>query len=124
VDDFGTGYSSLSRLQKLPVDELKIDKSFVQHMDKNASDATIVRSTIEMAHNLGLKITAEGVETQKIRDMLKAHGCDLAQGYLMCKPMSSDKLMRCQGITMGAWEGRVSSWKSSKQTELQANASS
>lgn len=94
VDDFGNGYSSLSRLQRLPVDELKIDKSFVQHMDTNASDATIVRSTIEMAHNLGLKVTAEGVETQKIWDMLKAHGCDLAQGYLMGKPMPSDELMR------------------------------
>jgi EAL domain-containing protein (putative c-di-GMP-specific phosphodiesterase class I) len=94
VDDFGTGYSSLSHLQKLPVDELKIDKSFVQDMDTNANDLTIVRSMIELAHNLGLKVTAEGVETQEIWDMLKSHGCDLAQGYLMGKAMPADELIR------------------------------
>jgi diguanylate cyclase (GGDEF)-like protein len=94
VDDFGTGYSSLSHLQKLPVDELKIDKSFVQDMDTNANDATIVLSMIELAHNLGLKVTAEGVETQQIWDMLKAYGCDLAQGYLMGAPMPADELVR------------------------------
>ncbi len=94
VDDFGTGYSSLSHLQKLPVDELKIDKSFVQDMDTNANDATIVLSMIELAHNLELKVTAEGVETQQIWDLLKSHGCDLAQGYLMSKPMTIDELIR------------------------------
>jgi EAL domain-containing protein (putative c-di-GMP-specific phosphodiesterase class I) len=94
VDDFGTGYSSLSRLQKLPVYELKIDKSFVQHMDTNPGDATIVRSTIELAHNLGLKVTAEGVETQQTWQMLKSYGCDLAQGFLMSRPMPADELIR------------------------------
>jgi diguanylate cyclase (GGDEF)-like protein len=94
VDDFGTGYSSLSHLQKLPVDELKIDKSFVHDMDTNANDATIVRSMIELAHNLGLEVTAEGVETQKIWDILKSRGCDLAQGYFMAEPMPADELLR------------------------------
>ncbi|MGE5808869.1 MAG: putative bifunctional diguanylate cyclase/phosphodiesterase, partial [Nitrospirota bacterium] len=94
VDDFGTGYSSLSHLQKLPVDEMKIDKSFVYDMDRSANDATIVRSMIELAHNLGLKVTAEGVETQQVWDMLKSHGCDLAQGYLMSRPMTVDDLVR------------------------------
>ena len=94
VDDFGTGYSSLSHLQKLPVDELKIDKSFVQDMDRNANDATIVRSMIELAHNLGMEVTAEGVETQRIWDMLKSLGCDLSQGYFMAEPMPADELLR------------------------------
>ena len=94
VDDFGTGYSSLSHLQKLPVDELKIDKSFVQDMDTNASDATIVRSMIKLAHNLGLEVTAEGVETQRIWDMLKSEGCDLAQGYFMGEPMPTGELLQ------------------------------
>ncbi len=94
VDDFGTGYSSLSHLQKLPVAELKIDKSFVQDMDTNANDETIVRSMIELARNLGLKVTAEGVETQKIWDMLKSHGCDLAQGYFMSKPLPAGELVQ------------------------------
>jgi len=93
VDDFGTGYSSLSYLQKLPVDELKIDKSFVQMMDTNANDAMIVHSIIELAHNLGLKVTAEGVESRPIWEMLKARGCDLAQGYLHGKPMPLDELI-------------------------------
>jgi EAL domain-containing protein (putative c-di-GMP-specific phosphodiesterase class I) len=94
VDDFGTGYSSLSHLQKLPLDEMKIDKSFVQDMDTNANDETIVRSMIELAHNLGLKVTAEGVETPLIWDRLKAHGCDLGQGFLMGRPMPADELVR------------------------------
>jgi diguanylate cyclase (GGDEF)-like protein len=87
IDDFGTGYSSLSYLQKLPVDELKIDKSFVQDMDTSINDSTIVNSIIELAHNLGMKVTAEGVESRRVWDMLKARGCDLAQGYLMSKPL-------------------------------------
>jgi diguanylate cyclase (GGDEF)-like protein len=94
VDDFGTGYSSLSHLQKLPVDELKIDKSFIHDMDTNANDLAIVRSMIELAHNLGLKVTAEGVETQRIWDLLKSHECDLAQGYLMGEPMPAGELLK------------------------------
>lgn len=92
IDDFGTGYSSLSYLQKLPVDELKIDKSFVKHMDTNDNDAKIVRSIIELAHNLGVKVIAEGVETRQTLDILKSINCDLAQGYLMSKPLPVDEL--------------------------------
>ncbi len=89
VDDFGTGYSSLSHLRVLPVDELKIDKSFVINMADDDNDAMIVRSTIDLAHNLGLKVTAEGVETAAALELLCSLRCDMAQGYLMGRPMPS-----------------------------------
>jgi diguanylate cyclase (GGDEF)-like protein len=87
IDDFGTGYSSLAYLRRLPVSTIKIDRSFVMSMDENASDATIVRSTIDLGRNLGLDIVAEGVETQAAWDALREHGCTLAQGYLISKPV-------------------------------------
>lgn len=87
IDDFGTGYSSLAQLKKLPFDELKIDKSFVLQLHENSDDEVIVRSTIELGHNMGLKITAEGVENEEIRLMLAEWGCDLMQGYLVSKPL-------------------------------------
>ena len=87
IDDFGTGYSSLAYLKRLPVDELKIDKSFVMRMDKDDSDAKIVRSTIDLAHNLGLTVVAEGVENALIWDKLKELQCDEAQGFFMSKPL-------------------------------------
>lgn len=93
IDDYGTGYSSLAYLKRLPVDELKIDKSFVTDMEENENDAVIVRSTIDLAHNLGLKVTAEGVETQGIWDTLSVLGCDQSQGYFMGRPMSADALL-------------------------------
>ncbi len=92
IDDFGTGYSSLAYLKRLPVDELKIDKSLVTDMEVNENDAVIVRSTIDLAHNLGLKVTAEGVETQDVWDTLSILGCDQSQGYFMGSPMSEEKL--------------------------------
>jgi len=92
IDDYGTGYSSLSYLKKLPVDELKIDKSFVMQMDKDENDAIIVRSTIDLAHNLGLKVVAEGVENQEILDLLSELGCDVAQGFYLSRPMPSDQV--------------------------------
>jgi diguanylate cyclase (GGDEF)-like protein len=92
VDDFGTGYSSLAYLKKLPVSELKIDQSFVLHMADDKDDATIVRSTIDLGHNMGLVVVAEGIENQAAWDMLNAMGCDLAQGYFISKPMSADAL--------------------------------
>ncbi len=92
IDDFGTGYSSLAYLKKLPVDELKIDRSFVMAMASDAEDAKIVRSTIDLAHNLGLTVVAEGVETQAILDQLRDLQCDEAQGYLMSKPLPAADL--------------------------------
>lgn len=87
MDDFGTGYSSLSSLKKLPINELKIDKTFVRDITVNKDDATIVQTIIAMAHNLGLKVVAEGVETEEQRIFLKQHGCSLYQGYLFSKPV-------------------------------------
>ncbi len=89
IDDFGTGYSSLSHLKRLPVDELKIDKSFVMGMAEDEDDAVIVRSTIELAHNMGLKVVAEGVETEAAMEMLRSFRCDSAQGYLISRPMAA-----------------------------------
>lgn len=93
IDDFGTGYSSLTHLKRLNVDVLKIDKSFVMEMEHNDNDAVIVRSTIELAHSLGLTVTAEGVETRAALDMLTALGCDTAQGYHICRPLPSVALL-------------------------------
>jgi diguanylate cyclase (GGDEF)-like protein len=94
IDDFGTGYSSLSQLKKLPVAELKIDKSFILNLDASADDQLIVRSTIELGHTLGLSVTAEGVESEAIKSLLKAYGCDTAQGYLYSRPLPSEDFSR------------------------------
>ncbi|MDO9371649.1 MAG: EAL domain-containing protein [Gammaproteobacteria bacterium] len=91
IDDFGTGYSSLSYLKKLPVDEIKVDKSFVIDMVTDEDSAAIVRSTIELAHNLNLQVVAEGVETLEILDRLVALGCDKAQGYFFSRPLPADE---------------------------------
>lgn len=93
IDDFGTGYSSLAYLKRLPVDELKIDKSFVMGMETDADDATIVRSTIDLAHNLGLSVVAEGVENAAILERLRALGCDEVQGYHISRPMPAPAFM-------------------------------
>jgi len=93
VDDFGTGYSSLSYLQKLPIDTIKIDKSFVIDMMQNHDSAVIVLSTIELAHHLGLKVVAEGVENHKTWDKLAGFGCDLAQGYYMSYPIPANNIL-------------------------------
>ena len=91
IDDFGTGYSSLAYLKRLPVDELKIDQSFVRSMETDPDDAKIVRSTIDLAHNLGLCVVAEGVENAVVWDMLRELNCDQAQGYHMGKPMPASE---------------------------------
>ncbi len=87
IDDFGTGYSSLAYLQRLPVDAVKVDQSFVRKMLTDAGSRVIARSTIELAHNLGLKAIAEGVEDQATLDLLAEMGCDMAQGFLIARPM-------------------------------------
>jgi len=92
IDDFGTGFSSLAYLKQLPVDELKIDKSFVMNMNNNDNDAVIVRSTIDLARNLGLKVVAEGVESLEIWHLLNKLGCNYAQGFYMSKPLPVEKL--------------------------------
>ncbi|MFD1612746.1 putative bifunctional diguanylate cyclase/phosphodiesterase [Sphingomonas tabacisoli] len=94
MDDYGTGQSTLAYLQQLPLDELKIDRRFVQHADKDRNDAVLVQSTIDMAHKLGLKVVAEGVEDKGCFDFLKSAGCDAVQGYFTGKPMSSEMLIR------------------------------
>ncbi|HTU41700.1 MAG TPA: EAL domain-containing protein [Candidatus Aquilonibacter sp.] len=86
IDDFGTGYSSLSRLQRFPVDTLKIDRAFISRMGSDAETHEIVRTVVMLAHNLGLKVIAEGVETQEQVELLKHIGCEMAQGYLFSKP--------------------------------------
>ncbi|WP_114968240.1 putative bifunctional diguanylate cyclase/phosphodiesterase [Rhodoferax ferrireducens] len=100
VDDYGTGYSSLSYLQMLPVDGVKIDQSFVMPMMQSSDSEVIVHSTIELGHNLGLKVVAEGVESQAIWERLAGLGCDVAQGYLISKPMPAEQFQ--------AWESNWS----------------
>jgi diguanylate cyclase (GGDEF)-like protein len=92
IDDFGTGYSSLSYLKRMPVDELKIDKSFVMGMFDHKDDETIVRSTIDLGHNMGLKVVAEGVESEAMLLRLKDLRCDLAQGFHLSRPLPPAKL--------------------------------
>jgi diguanylate cyclase (GGDEF)-like protein len=103
IDDFGTGYSSLAYLKRLPVDELKIDRSFVTDMEEDDNDAVIVRSTIDLAHNLGLKVTAEGVETRGVWDLLEMLGCDNSQGYFLGRPMPVEKLEPWLQAWSGVW---------------------
>ena len=94
LDDFGTGYSSLVHLKRLPVSELKVDRSFVQRMTSDPDDAAIVRSIVDLGHSLGLRVVAEGVETIESWHALAALGCDLAQGYLISRPVPGDEVVR------------------------------
>ena len=94
IDDFGTGYSSLSHLKRLPVNELKIDRSFVMEMDQDPDDEIIIRSTIDLAHNMGLRVVAEGVESARTLDKLRKLGCDQAQGFHIARPASASAIAR------------------------------
>lgn len=94
IDDFGTGYSSLAYLKELPVDQVKVDRSFVKDAVTNERDACIVRSVIDLGHNLGLKVVAEGVEDEATLDRLVAWGCDLAQGWLLGRPLGSEEFLQ------------------------------
>ncbi|MBP1932980.1 sensor domain-containing protein [Ammoniphilus resinae] len=92
IDDFGTGYSSLSYLKRLPIDILKIDKSFVQDLSENAEDAMIIKAIISLAHSLDLKVVAEGVEQKDQLRFLESEGCDMAQGYLFSRPLAAEQI--------------------------------
>jgi len=92
IDDYGTGYSSLAQLKQLPVHELKIDKSFIQRLEHDEDDQTIVRSTIELAHNMGLHVVAEGIEDEYSLNWLAKHHCELAQGYFISRPKPAEEL--------------------------------
>ncbi|MEM8800617.1 MAG: EAL domain-containing protein [Pseudomonadota bacterium] len=105
IDDFGTGYSSLSYLQKLEADEIKIDRSFVQSMLENPSDQVIVKSTIDLAHNLGLKVVAEGVESEAHLDMLHDMSCDIAQGFFIGRPMMDERFQ--SWLAHAPWRARA-----------------
>ena len=94
IDDYGTGFSSLAYLKRFPVKELKIDKSFVINMIENENDAVIVKSTIDLAHNLDLQVIAEGVETREVFELLRILGCDMAQGYFIERPVPAEKLIQ------------------------------
>jgi diguanylate cyclase (GGDEF)-like protein len=94
IDDFGTGYTSLANLKTLPVDVIKVDKSFVRDMATEPADAAIVRSIVDLAHNLGLRVVAEGVESEAAWRALAALGCDLAQGYLLARPLTAAAVAR------------------------------
>ncbi len=104
IDDFGTGYSSLGYLKTLPVDELKIDKSFVLPMCENESDAMIVRSTVDLAHNLGLKVVAEGIESDRHITHLRELGCDIGQGFHISRPLPWQEL--AEWLDQGDWKAR------------------
>ena len=97
VDDYGIGQSSLSKLKILPVDELKLDMSFIRNLDSSLTDQKIVRSTIFLAHSLGLKVVAEGVENAATYSLLQEMGCDSVQGYLISKPRDAEDLVAWLG---------------------------
>jgi diguanylate cyclase len=107
IDDFGTGYSSLAYLKRLPVDELKIDKSFVLNMENDIGDTKIVRSTIDLGHNMGLRVVAEGIENEAVWRLLVALGCDQGQGYFMSRPIPGEQ--------MAAW---IRQWVPPKKSPL------
>ena len=116
VDDFGTGYSSLSYLARLPIQGLKIDQRFVQGIERNRNDETITQAIIALAHSLGLRCIAEGVESRAQIDFLRRHGCEEAQGFLICPPLEEAELRAW-------WEARARERPAATQPELWPPAS-
>jgi diguanylate cyclase (GGDEF)-like protein len=113
IDDFGTGHSSLGRLKSLPIDELKIDRSFIFGLTENEGDKTIVRSTIHLAHQMGLQVIAEGVETQAAWQQLRGMGCEGAQGFLIAKPMPAREVP----AWLASWNQQARELRSAKRAQ-------
>lgn len=114
IDDFGTGYSSLAYLKKLPVQSVKIDKSFVMGMAQDENDAAIVRTGIDLAHNLGLQVVGEGVANEDLLKRLRARGCDIAQGLYISRPLTLDELI--EWLQKSIWGlGTEATWRHSSQ---------
>jgi PAS domain S-box-containing protein len=109
IDDFGTGYSSLSRLRRIPVDTLKIDRAFISNMDRDRENREIVRAIILLAHNLGLKVVAEGTETEEHINLLKEFNCEMAQGYLYSRPIDAEGMSKLLARNAGALAAAASS---------------
>jgi PAS domain S-box-containing protein len=109
IDDFGTGYSSLSRLRRIPVDTLKIDRAFISNMDTDPENREIVRAIIVLAHNLGLKVVAEGTEKEEHIDLLKQFNCEMAQGYLFSRPADDQAMLKLLASNLGTRAAAVGS---------------
>jgi diguanylate cyclase len=116
VDDFGTGYSSLTRLRNLPVQEVKIDRSFVQDLGERDEDMAIVRAVIGLGHDLGLRVVAEGVEDERSWRLLQDLGCDLVQGYFLGRPMPADAMTTWLRDRMAGFATRLRA----EQAEIEA----
>jgi EAL domain-containing protein (putative c-di-GMP-specific phosphodiesterase class I) len=97
IDDFGTGYAMMQQLRNVPATELKIDKSFVQNIERNEKDRIIVQKTVEIGHELGMKVVGEGVETHNQLEFLRTYRCDAAQGYLFSRPLPVKDLLSWLG---------------------------
>lgn len=110
IDDFGTGYSSLAYIAKLPVSEIKIDRFFVKDMIENPKNNAIVRSTITLAHNLGIQVVAEGIENEEESELLVTYCCDYVQGYLFSKPLPHDQFR--QWLNTSKWSTTANSGSS------------
>lgn len=109
IDDFGTGYSSLSRLRRIPVDTLKIDRAFISNMDSDPENREIVRVIIMLAHNLGLKVVAEGTETVEQVNLLKQLNCEMTQGYFFSRPADDQAMSKLLASNLGARAASVGS---------------